>query len=288
MATVPTSTGTYLSDLVNPQVMGDMINEKLYDNIVFSGLATIDTTLQGQAGDTVTLPYFEKSGDADTVAEGTDIPIQKLTAKTKQVTIVKIGKGFQLTDESILSGYGDPIQECVKQISGGIGSKVDDMLRAALDGNTTNVYTPKSALTVDDIPNALAMFGEDMDGQKALIVDPAFYAQLLKTDWVPASEIAANIKIRGSIGMAYGAQVIVSNRVKGKNFYIVKPGALAIFMKRDTLVEYDRDIINQSNVVVGSKMFAPYLYKPADAIKIVNSTSSGGGASGSDTLGSGG
>lgn len=58
MATVSTTTGTYLSDLFNPQVIGDMINEKLTDNIVFAPLATIDYTLQGRAGDTVTLPYF--------------------------------------------------------------------------------------------------------------------------------------------------------------------------------------------------------------------------------------
>lgn len=59
MATVSTSTGTYLSDLFNPQVIGQMIDEKLFPNIVFAPLASVDYTLQGRAGDTVTLPYFE-------------------------------------------------------------------------------------------------------------------------------------------------------------------------------------------------------------------------------------
>lgn len=58
MATVNTSTGTYLSNLFDPEVIGDMINEKLVSNMVFAPLATIDYTLQGRAGSKVLLPYF--------------------------------------------------------------------------------------------------------------------------------------------------------------------------------------------------------------------------------------
>lgn len=58
MATVPTATGTYLSNLFNPQVVADLIDTKLVDNIVLAPLARVDTTLVGRAGDTVTLPYY--------------------------------------------------------------------------------------------------------------------------------------------------------------------------------------------------------------------------------------
>jgi hypothetical protein len=69
--------------------------------------------------------------------------------------------------------------------------------------------------------------------------------------------------------MAYGCQVIVSNRLTASgNLYIVKPGALALFMKRDTFVETDRDVLNQSTVIVGSKMCAPYLLDPTKMIKM--------------------
>ncbi len=269
MATVDTTTGTYLSDLFNPQVIGQMITEKLAPNIVFAPLARLDYTLQGRPGDTITLPYFNYGGDAVDVAEGTDIPIKKLTEQTKQVQITKIGTGYQITDEAVLSGYGDPINEVVKQITTGIASAVDTKLLAALEGNTKNVYTPAAALTVDDIPKALALYGEDMGGNKAMIVDPDFYAELLNVkSWVPASEIAANLLINGSVGMAYGVQIIVSERVKDSAFHIVKPGALALYMKRDTMVETDRDIVNQSTVIVGSKLFAPYLYQPSAAVKV--------------------
>lgn len=272
MATVPTSTGTYLSNLFNPQVVADLIDTKLIDNIVFAPLARVDTTLQGRAGNTVTLPYYSYIGAAQSVAEGTDIPIKQLTQSTKSVTIVKYGIAAQLTDEAVLSGYGDPIGEATGQIVTSIADAVDNQLLASLNGNTTNVYTASAALSASDIPLALAKFGEDWDGQKALIVDADFYAKLLGDNWIPASEIAADVKIRGTVGMAYGCQVFVSNRVKGKAFHIVKPGALALFMKRDTFVEVDRDILNQSTVIAGSKLFAPYLLDATKAIVLKSGT----------------
>lgn len=271
MPTVDTTNGTYLANLFNPQVVADLIDSKLIDRITFAPLAKIDNTLVGRAGNTVTLPYYSYIGIAQAVAEGTDIPIKQLTQSTKQVTIVKYGIATQLTDEAALSGYGDPIGEATNQIVTSIADAVDNQLLAALNGNTTNVFTPAANLVPSDIPLALAKFGEDSDGPKVLIVDPDFYAKLLVDNWVPASEIAADIKIRGVVGMSYGCQVMVSNRVHGGNFHIVKPGALALFMKRDTMVETDRDILNQSTVIAGSKLFAPYLLNDSAAIVVKTS-----------------
>lgn len=269
MATVDTTNGTYLTNLFNPQVVADLIDTKLIDKITFAPLAKIDRTLEGRAGNTVTLPYYSFIGTASLVPEGTDIPIKQLTQSTTPVTIVKYGIAAQLTDEAVLSGYGDPIGEATNQIATSIADAVDNQLLAALNGNTTNVFTPAAALTPADIPMALAKFGEDIEGPKAIIVDADFYAKLIADNWIPASEIAADVKIRGAVGMSYGCQVIVSNRVHtGDNFHIVKPGALALFMKRDTMVETDRDILNQSTVIAGSKLFAPYLLNASAAIVV--------------------
>lgn len=277
MATVSTSTGTYLENLFNPQVVADLIDEKLINNLVFAPLARIDTTLEGRAGNTVTLPFYSYVGAAEEVEEGHDIPITQLTQSTRQVTIQKIGKALQLTDEAMLSGYGDPAGEAVSQAAKAIADKVEMVLMNDMATSAVKVYKPEgAALEAGDIPLALAEFGEDAAvGENVLICDPNFYAKLQGSNWVPASEIAATIKINGAIGMAYGCQVIVSNRVKNHNFYIVKRGALAIFMKRDTLVEVDRDILNQSNVFAASKLFAPYVLNTNNVIKIVNGLDDG-------------
>lgn len=272
MAQVPTSTGTYLASLFNPQVVADLIDTKLTDKMVFAPLARIDSTLQGRAGNTITLPYYSYIGAASQVSEGYDIGIRKLTQTTTSVTIVKYGVAVQLTDEAVLSGYGDPIGEATNQIATSIADALDTALLAALAANTASAqnYTGASTgLVPADIPLALAKFGEDNEGTKALLVTPDFYAKLIGTDWIPASEIAADVRIRGAAGMAYGCQVIVSNRLKtAGNLYIVKPDTLAVFLKRDTMVEADRDILNQSTVLAGSKLCAPYLLNPAGMIKL--------------------
>ena len=271
MAQVNTSTGTYLSSLFNPQVVADLIDTKLTDNMVFAPLAKIDYTLQGRAGNTVTLPYYSYIGAASAVSEGYDIGIRKLTQSTSSVTIVKYGVAVQLTDEAVLSGYGNPIGEAAMQITTAIDDAMDNALLAALAANSASAqnYSASTALAPEDIPLALAKFGEDNDGEKALLVTPDFYAKLIGKDWIPASEIAANVRIRGAVGMAYGCQVVVTNRLKTSgNLYIVKPNTLAVFIKRGSMVETDRDILNQSTVLAGSILCAPYLLNPTGMIKL--------------------
>ena len=272
MAQVNTTYGTYLSDLFDPQVIADLIDSKLTDNIVFAPLAMVDNTLVGRAGDTVTLPFYSYIGAASAVSEGYDIPLAKLAQTTTSIAVKKFGKAIQLTDEAVLSGYGDPLGEGTRQIAVAIADRIDTELLAALAANSASAqnYTGASTgLVPADIPKALAKFGEDYDGTKVLLTTPDFYAQLLGENWIPASEIAAEVKVRGAIGMAYGCQVIVSNRlVTGGNMYIVKPGTLALFMKRDTMIETDRDILNQSTVVAGSKIVAPYLLNPKGMVKL--------------------
>ena len=274
MAQVDTTYGTYLSNLFNPQVVADLLDTKLTNKMVFAPLARIDRTLEGRAGNTVTMPYYSYIGMASQVSEGYDIPLTRLTQTTTSVTVIKFGKAAQITDEAALSAYGDALDEAATQIVTSLDDALDNALLSALAANSAseqNYATSGStvALAPEDIPLALAKFGEDMDGEKALLVTPDFYSQLIGKNWIPASEIAADVRIRGAAGMAYGCQVIVTNRlVASGNLYIVKPGTLAVFMKRSSMVEIDRDILNQSTVLAGSIICAPYLLNPTGMIKL--------------------
>jgi N4-gp56 family major capsid protein len=270
---------TLLTNLINPQVMADMIDKKLVNYMRFAPLATIDTTLQGRPGNTITVPTYNYIGDASTVAEGADIGISQLTATPATATIHKIGNGVQITDEAVLSGFGDPVGEATKQLALSIASQVDNEFINVLNAITTPMVhtagTP-GTLAFADIADALELYGEDIDegGVKALLVSPKQYTLLRKTSgWLPASDVSADLAIKGVVGMVQGCQVIISNKLKEASSheyaYIVKPGALRLFMKRNTLVESDRDIINKSTTITADKHFAPYLYDASKAIKII-------------------
>ena len=267
-----TSNTTMLSDLLDPQVVADYIDKKLIDAIRFAPLAKIDTTLVGRPGDEVTLPQYTYAGAAEAVLEGADIPIAKLTQDVAKVKVSKIGRAIQFTDEALLSAYNNDIaEEAAKQVVLAINDKVEIDLLARMKADADLYYNLTSFSHITDgVADALVNFGEDIDGEKVLLCDPTFYSYLLKSEgWIPNTEIGANIIIKGTVGSVYGTQVVLTNRLKNTNSaFIVKPGALAIFMKRDTLVEFDRDKLDQTNYIIGSKIIAPYVYDKSKLIKI--------------------
>lgn len=264
---------TVLANLIDPQVVADFIDEKLTDKMVFAPLADIDALLEGRPGSTVTLPKWQYIGAASTVAENGAIPLESLTQTSASVAIHKIAKGTEFTDEAALSGYGDIAQESGDQLVKAIADGLDKELLVILesiDSTMTQTFASGSAFA-DAVNDALELFGEDVDdGTRILLVAPAEATALRKAvDWLPASEIAADRMVRGAIGEIYGCQVIITNRLKGKSeAFIVKPGALRLFLKRDTLVETARDIVYKKTVVTADKHFAGYLYRADKAVKI--------------------
>ena len=275
MPAVSTTNGTYLANLFNPQVVGDRINKKLFDYIRFAPLARVYNNLEGRPGSTVTLPFYNSIGAATLVGEGQDIPISQLTESTVSVTISKYAKGVQITDEAVLSAYGDPIGEAVDQIAQSIGQAYDNAMLAAMGTSAdADMTTAAAALTADGIASALTLFGEDIDGDKVILVSPAGYETIRKANgWIPGTEVAANLIIRGTVGMIHGCQVVVSNKLIAANAsYIVKPGALAIYNKRSILVETDRDIINKSTVITADRHAAVYVLDKSKLIKMPGRT----------------
>ena len=124
---------TKIENLIDAEVMADAISGKLEAAIRVTPFAKIDTTLEGKnAGDTITVPKFAYIGDAEDVAEGIECGAVLLTATTTEAKVKKAMKAVELTDEAVLSGYGDPVGETNMQLAKSIASKVDADAMAAL------------------------------------------------------------------------------------------------------------------------------------------------------------
>ena len=268
---------TKIANMINPEVMADVVRDKLTDLIKFTPLAKIDTTLQGRAGDTVTLPKFAYIGDAADVAEGEAIPMALLTTSTSKVKVKKAGKGIKITDEAVLSGYGDPVGEGTNQLSLSIAAKVDNDCLAALSGIKANMavdVSAKDTIGSHVIADGLVKFGEDLEGEKVLLIAPAQLAQIRKDpDYLKPSEMTQKAIMSGVIGEIWGCQICVSNKIKasGSKYtnYIVKPGALAIYLKRGVEVETARDISLKLTEITADEHYAVYLLDESKAIKLV-------------------
>lgn len=265
-------TQTQKGNLVIPEVMAQMISAELPNLIRFSPLAQVDSTLAGRPGDTVTVPKWAYIGDAADVAEGQPIPLDQMATSTDTFTIKKAGKGVELTDEAVLSGYGDPLGEAQRQIALAIANKVDNDSLTALSGATQTYATAAGgSLMVAELDAAQQVFGDEELGEMVLIAHPKD-AAVLRADaanqWARASELGDTILQNGTFGEVLGAQVVRSNKLAEGTAYLVKQGALGLYMKRGVQVETDRDIINKTTVITADEHYGVHIKDDTKVVKI--------------------
>lgn len=205
---------TKLSNLINPQVMADAISAELPKLIKISPLAVIDTTLEGQPGNTITVPKFAFIGEAADVAEGAAMDLTTLTATSSTVTVKKAGKGVELTDEAVLSGYGDPVGEAQTQLGMSIASKIDTDCMSALNTATAGYDGSAAIIGYAPIVNAVDVFGEEDQEPKVIFVHPKQVTQLrLDADFKDINKYPLQTVMTGVIGEVGGCQVVPSKRV---------------------------------------------------------------------------
>ena len=262
---------TTISKLVNPEVMADMISAKVEKKIVVAPFAKIDTTLTGRAGDTVTVPSYSYIGDADDVAEGVECGTVALETSTETFTIKKAMKAVDLTDEAVLSGYGNPVGETNTQLAKSIASKVDNDAMDALQ--TAQMIYSKDATAIISyagIVNAVDLFEEEVQSEKVMFIHPKQVTQLrLDPDFISADKYNNSVMMKGEIGMIAGVRIVPSKKVAlvSKKYHcpIIKLNndaeteddapALTVFLKRDTNVETERNTLARKTAVSVDKIY---------------------------------
>ena len=206
---------TKISDLINPEVMADMISAKVDKAIVVTPFAKIDNTLEGKAGDTITIPAYSFIGEAVDVAEGASCTATAMATTSKQAKVKKAMKAVDLTDVAVLSGYGNPVGEATTQLAKAIASKVDadaiDALYTAQVQHTESSDKIKYSVVVD----AVDKFNEEFNSEKVMFVHPAQVTTLRKdSDFISADKYKEGVILTGEIGMIANCRIVASKRVK--------------------------------------------------------------------------
>src|SRR5699024_2721442 len=102
---------------------------------------------------------------------------------------------------------------------------------------------------------AMELFGEDQDELHYILANPD-----------QTGTIKTNKDFKD--GKLVDAEVVFSNRVPKGEAYIVKPGAVALYLAKDVEVEEDRDILMKSTVISADEMFATHLRDASKVVKI--------------------
>lgn len=281
MATEVTKT----SDLIVPEVMGQMISAKIAAMNKITPYAKVDTTLVGVPGDTKTVPCWNYIGDAEDVAEGAEVETSKLTAASTTFTIKKAMKAVGIYQEAVNSGLGDPIGQATAQLAKAIVGKVDnDLMDAAY--TSTNTVTSSDVIGYDGIVQAVCSFEDEEDGiEKVMFIHPKQEAQLLvDEDFLSADKFTGGVAVNGAIGKIAGCWVKKSAKVKLSGGSYLNPiiklqpdnedteytedelPALTIFLKKDTSVDAEWFPKAQRHDVTACKYYGVALTNAAKVV----------------------
>lgn len=246
---------TYMNDMINPQVMGDMINAKIEALLKLTPYAKIDTTLQGVPGDTKTVPAWQYIGDAVDVGEGDEVDLSNLSTTYNTFTIKKAMKSVGITQEAVNSGLGNPIGQAETQLSKAIASKVDnDVLDAVY--SSTNVFDGTSAVIgYANIVDAVTKFEDEEDGiEKVMFIHPKQEAALLKdSSFLSADKFTAGVAVNGAIGKIAGCWVKKSLKVRLVT-WAKDNAAGTVTIDADNLATYQPKVDPGVTLAVGDKV----------------------------------
>lgn len=272
---------TKLEHLIDPQVMAPMISAKVLKAIKVTPFAKIDTTLQGQPGDTITVPKYAYIGDADDLGEGADATESRLATTVATYTIKKAVKQVRLTDEAVLSGYGNPVGETNNQLALAIASKVDNDAMAALLTATKTYDDSANAISYNGITSAIDKFEEEDNVEKVIFIHPLQVGELRRdSNFISKDKYGNQVMVDGEIGMVANARVVASKRVPYSSGAFICPvvelrpeeqtgdelAALTIYIKRDTNVETERKLGNYTTLIGADKHYVAAL---TDESKVV-------------------
>ena len=271
---------TKLENLIDPEVMAPMISAKLTKAIKVTPFAKIDTTLQGRPGSTITVPKYVYIGDASDLAEGATATATTLTTTTAEYEIKKAVKQVELTDEAVLSGYGNPVGETNNQLAMAIASKVDQDAMDALQ-TASVAFTANANISYNGIVDAIDLFQEEDNVEKVMFIHPSQVSELRKdANFISKDKYGNEVMVNGEIGMVANARIVPSKRVPlTEGVYScpiveLKPeeqtgdetAAITIYMKRGVNLETERHLNNYTTLIGADEHYVAAL---TDESKVV-------------------
>lgn len=247
---------TKMENMINPEVMGDMLDAKIEAQLKLTPYAKVDTTLQGVPGDTKTVPSWNYIGDAEDVEEGAEVDTTKMTSSKSTFTIKKAMKSVSITQEAINSGLGNPVGQAESQLAKSIAGKVDNDVLAEAYKAKMSSGDGTAQISYAGLVDASTKFEDEEDGiEKVLFIHPAQEGTLLKdSNFTSADKYEPGVMVKGAIGKVAGCQVKKSKKVKLVTYAKDENGTVTI--SADNLAEYQDKVDPTVELKAGDKVKA--------------------------------
>ena len=190
-----------------------------YENSVARQIVTIfDSPLN--SGKSLQVPVWS-SVTADEFTEGTTATAKDTNTTSATINLAEIGAYFQVTDFLRDSAQRDVISDLGFNAGRAIAEKMDSKVFSLFNSFSDSVGTEDSAITVDNIFDAIATLrGNKITDPLYAVVGPRQALQLKKALYSGGGTVMANDTVggavlqRGAIGTLGGCTIIESSLVK--------------------------------------------------------------------------
>ena len=229
-------------------------------------LMTVDNSLAESAGMTKTINVYTYTGTAEELAKG--------AKNSNKGAISYVGNDYKVKRVQQTFDYNDDDYLMDNTI-------VDNMLKGANQvmvnkmtadfigecAKATTKHEIAGAFSYDGAVDAIAKLNLESEADLFFVIPNAWKADLRKDEDYKAARMG-EVVYNGQVGTAAGIPVITTNALTDKG-YIMTKEAVKLFMKKDVVVEQDRDIETKENTIVLSTY---YICALADATKICEIT----------------
>jgi N4-gp56 family major capsid protein len=277
-------TTTLKSDMIVPEVFGDIVTAKFKGKLVIANFALTDTTLVGNPGDTVHFPKWNPIGDAEDLEEDVAMVPEVLTSSDADATVKEVGKAVVISDQALLSSIGDPLDEAGAQVGKVVARKIDaDLVSEAVTNCPEGRVVDTNDEFYEKVADAKSLWGDEAEEISVLLVHSKMYTALLKdANFISADKYPAGVLITGAIGTLYGVPVMITDRVPYDTetgiatSIMLERNALGYITKRAPIVETGRDILKRNTIITTNVHYAVKLIN-TDGIAVIEHSLAGGG-----------
>lgn len=275
--------------LVIPQIMADCVNEKLGVSLKMGQLATDVTNEVADittCGDEINFPKYDRVASVGNVTKGVALVPASVSMTENKATIKQTGGAVRIFDKDEKQIKGSTLDNMAQQLVDAIVQDLDSSLSATMDTEATKKSTTASgtAITNDELLNALALFGDDVDYDtfSGIAVHSKLLPSFLQMDSFVSVEKTykhdGNGLIKnGLVGFWFGIPVVLTNNgtydsVKSEvKSYLIKKGALGYVKQQDVTLEIEREGKLLANDIIVSDLYATKVMD-ADGIVIIRKT----------------
>lgn len=238
-------------------VLENQLKDQLETRLNLLNFATINSSLQAQAGMTVKVNVYSATGVAEVVTEGNgNTQSIEMSYQQKPYVVGTTQARFIYTDEDEMT---DPylVEGGIRNLSVAISNKIADAVIAAFE-STPNSYTYSTAPAFGDFADAIAALdikdtatgAEGAGSEIFALINRKQRAVLQKALKDDLKYVEAFVRT-GYIGTVAGVNLYVCDEIPDDTIVVATREAVTYFRKKDVETEQDRDMNTRQNYLYG-------------------------------------